>query len=66
MYPVHTVHITFGAPLNHQRVSLSVIGLPPEQLHRDADKMFEEMVWFGYFPAPVAEIDQKLKQDVTG
>ena len=28
--------------------------------------MFEEMVWFGYLPAPVAEIDQKMKQDVTG
>ena len=27
--------------------------------------MFEEMVWFGYFPAPVAEIDQKMNQDVA-
>ena len=59
----HYIQCTFGPPKGKpvyywptSRVSCLV----------DAAKMFEEMVWFGYLPAPVAEVDQKMKQDATG
>ena len=61
----HPVHITFSAPLDHQRVSPLLAYLQSSCL-ANADEMFEEMVSFGYLPAPVAEVAQKMKQDVTG
>ena len=63
----HPVHTTSSAPLDHQK-GKPVYYWPTSRVSclADADKMFEEMVWCGYLPAPVAEIDQKMKQDGTG
>ena len=62
-YSAHYIQCTSGQPK-----AKPVYYWPTSRVSclADADKMFEEMVWCGYLPAPVAEIDKKMKQDVTG